>query len=242
MRGFINRFRNITVVMPNWSFWQKLENTLLSYFCFFQHRFDTLLFLLFNYYPYKTYIFNKKNLDKFLSSKGVVFISIHSGPYPLAGKIFSDNYPKHKLIVPFYWKDTLSIYPFFRKMFPKIGIQIIKLAGAMKEIDPILSLGGSTCLFLDAVLPVKHFMSVNIFNKKVPISTGPLYLAKRYNMPIIPIYTVQKKKTVILKVLNPIKYKNKSDKESMGLIGKTLEKMVLDSLSQWQVVDKFLLR
>jgi lauroyl/myristoyl acyltransferase len=182
----------------------------------------------------------KEQLDKFLNKNGVIFISVHSGSYPLAGKIFYDNYPNHKIIIPFYKFNKYSIYETYKKLFKKININIIQLGGAMKEIDPVLKKGGSVCLFLDAALPVKNRVTANIFNNRVPFSTGALWLSKKYFKPIIPIYVHDNLGGIVLNVLPEIKTTKKSDRLIMKEISLSIEKMISMTLKQWHIADNFL--
>jgi hypothetical protein len=73
------RYQSLRIIRPDWNWIQKAHNTFQAYTSFFHQRLDTLLFLAFGYFPFKPEILGKKYLAKYLA-KGVIFISIHSGP------------------------------------------------------------------------------------------------------------------------------------------------------------------
>ncbi|EKE14213.1 MAG: hypothetical protein ACD_12C00630G0002 [uncultured bacterium] len=235
-----NRFKNISVIYPGMSFIKIMYFVIVGRINFFVSRLKTLLYLFFGFFPYKTKINGKRILDEFMSKNGAVFISVHSGSYPLAGKIFYDNYPGHKIITPFYKFNKYSAYGIYKKLFKKININIVQLGGAMKEIQPVLTSGGSVCLFLDAVLPVKNWVKVKIFNKDISLSTGPLWLSKKFSKPVIPIYVQDKGHEIILNVLPEIKIVGKNNDLIMKEITNSIEKMILLTIKQWHIADNFL--
>lgn len=234
-----NRFKNISLIYPEMSFTKKVYFVIIGRLNFFISRLKTLLYLFFGFFPYKIKINGKEILNKSINN-GAIFISVHSGSYPLAGKIFHDNYPGHKIITPFYKFNKYSVYGIYKKLFKKININIVQLGGAMKEIDPILANRGSICLFLDAALPVKNRVIVKIFNNFVPLSTGALWLSKKYLKPIIPIYIEDKGAEIVLNVLPEIKITGKNDDSVMKIIASCIENMVSITLKQWHIADNFL--
>lgn len=234
------RFKNISLAYPKMSFAKKIYFVIFGRTNFFVSRLKTLLFLFFGFFPYKTRINGKEALDKYINKSGAIFISVHSGSYPLAGKIFHDNYPSHKIITPFYKFNKYSAYEIYKKLFKRININIVQLGGAMKEIDPVLANGGSVCLFLDAALPVKNRVNVKIFNNPVPFPTGALWLSKKYSKPIIPIYVEDKGQEIVLNVLPEIKIVGKNDSLVMKEIALSIEKMISVTLKQWHIADNFL--
>ncbi|MEK7495579.1 MAG: hypothetical protein AAB603_03215 [Patescibacteria group bacterium] len=234
-----NRFKNISLAYPKMSFTKKMYFVIVGRINFFISRLKTLLFLFFGFFPYKTRVYGKETLDECMRKNGAIFISVHSGSYPMAGKIFHDNYPDHKIITPFYKFNKYSIYETYKKLFKRININIVQLGGAMKEIDPVLTNGGSVCLFLDAALPVKNSVVVKIFKNPIPLSTGALWLSKKYSKPIIPIYVQDKKQEIILNVLPEIKISGKNDDLVMKEIALSIENMISITLRQWHIADNF---
>ena len=112
----------------------------------------------------------------------------------------------------------------------------------MKDIRPVLLRGGSVVLFLDAELPVRHTEKVTMFNKRIELSTGALWLARKYDLAIIPVVINKKNGRLNAHFYEQIEYKNKGDAPVMQEIANKLEKMVLKNLKTWHVYDQFLLR
>lgn len=239
---FINNyFRILDIVRPNWPAIRKSYYCYLSLVSFFQHRFDTFKLLITGSFDYDVSFDGKEILDEVFSKTGAIFISIHSGPYTLAVKTFHDNFSsKRKIAVPFKHNYRVSVFKYFKKKLAPYGVELVALGGAMQKIDPILSQGGSTILFLDADLPANHVEEVNLFGRKKLLTTGPLWLARKYRLPIVPICVRKDKDSVHVKVFEPIKYKNKNQKEVMDEIAFSIEKMINLTLDQWQVYDRFL--
>lgn len=233
------RYKSAGVVRPNWSRWQRLINTFRGLGSFVVHRPASIGLLLFNHFPYHTHIRGKKILDTAIR-QGAVFFSVHSGPYPLAGRVLKERYPKLNLVAPFFYNKKLSIFPIFQTYFKRLGIQVVALGGAMKHIKPVLEKGGSACLFIDAHLPVKRKVAVAMFGKKIPISTGPLWLARTFRKPLIPIYITHHLGCITVHALPPIEYRYRSDAFVMQQIGQRLEYMINQTLDEWQIADEFM--
>lgn len=234
------RYKSLNIIRPNWGVWKKIINVCQAYTSFFQQRLNTCVFLLFGYFPFQTKIVGAKSLDTHIAN-GAIFVSIHSGPYPLAIKIIKDTYPKLSVVVPFYVHRAFSSFTLFKKLCAPLGIDIVPLGGAMNYIRPALKDNHSVCLFLDAEYPIKHTVNVTLFNKTIPISSGPVWLAKTFHKPIIPFYTARENNRIILRVLDPITNIGQSEQTIAQELADDVEEMITNSLTQWQVTDRFLL-
>lgn len=234
-----NFIANLNVVRPELSRTRKYNYCYSSFLSFFQHRLDTFRLLFRGNFNYEVSIQGKEILDEIYKQSGAIFITVHSGPYPLIGKIFYDQYSDRKLAVPFN-HGRITLFHFLKRRFSPLGIELVALGGAMKIIEPVLSSGGSAMLFLDSALPVKHVEKVTIFGKKRVLTTGPLWLAKKYNLPIVPICTRKDKNTIRVNVFKPIEYLGESQKDVMDNITLVMENMINLTLDQWQVYDGFL--
>lgn len=238
----IKYYQNLDVIKPEWSFFKKSLYSVRSILSMIFQRIAVLSFLFFGFFPFKVKINDRKLLDKAMK-EGTVFLGIHSGPFPLAGKIINDFHPDKKVVATFYHKNKISVFPIFRKFFRKLGFTIVALGGAMKEIDPILKGGGSMALFLDARLPVpeKRTKEVKIFGKKRRLSTGAHFLATKYDLNVVPFYVKRKGMTIELYLLPEINYKGVKQEKFLKDVVKSLEYMIEDTLKSWQTYDTFLL-
>ena len=231
-------YKNHRIANPDWRRIKTAYYTYLSFKSLVRQRYDSLLFLKYGKFKYKVNIINKKYLDKAFKNGGVVFISIHADSYPLAIKIFRDFYKNKKIIVPFYQQYKVSAYKYLKKKFSKHGVHLIRLGGAMKEVDPILSKGGSIVLFLDAALPVNHSVKVNMFGNEVKMSTGPHFLAEKYGLTIVPFCIDRKGKNMNFRLFKPINHKGKNKEKVTQETADIIEKMILMNFKRWQLFDK----
>jgi len=233
-------YKNHRIINPDWRRVKIAYYTYLSFKSLVRQRYDSFLFLKFGKFKYKSNIINKKYLDRAFKTGGVAFVSIHADSYPLGVKIFGDFYNNRKIIIPFYQKYKVSAYKYFKKKFSSHGVEMVRLGGAMREVESILSKGGSIVLFLDAELPVKHAVRVKMFGKDVSLSTGPYYLAEKYGLTIIPFCVDRKEKNINLRLFKPIEHKGKSKEKVTQEAADIIEKMILMNLRRWQLFDKVL--
>jgi lauroyl/myristoyl acyltransferase len=239
-RSLYYSYKNHRTINPDWRRVKTAYYTYLSVRSFLKQRYDSFLLLKFGKFKYKSNIVNKKYLDSALKKGGVVFVSIHADSYPLAGKVYGDFYKTKKIIVPFYHHNKVSVFNYFKKKFEPHGIDIVRLGGAMKEVGPILSDGGSIVLFLDAEIPVNRSVEVEMFGKIMNLSTGPYYLADKYGLTIIPFSVDRKGKSLNLRLFKPISHKGKSKEKVTQEIADVLQKMILMNLKRWHVFDRVL--
>lgn len=237
----ISYYKNLDIIKPKWSFLKKVFFSIRSLLSMIFQRIMVLLLLFFNIFIFKVKIYGKETLDKAMSD-GAVFLGVHSGPYPVVGRVFHDLYPDKEVISTFYHKNKISIFPIYKKFFKKLGFTIVALGGAMKQIDPILKGGGSMTLFLDARLPVpeKRTQKVKMFGIDRQLSTGPYYLANKYDLRVVPIYVKREGLTLNIHVLQEIGHKGVDQKVFMNSVASSLEYMIEDTLKSWQTYDEFL--
>jgi len=235
------RYMSMGLVRPTWVPGKRVLHVIEAVWKFGIYRIQTLLFLLFGWMPYKKTIwYGKPVLDRALAKGGAVLITVHSGPYPLGGKAFFDAYPDTPLVAPFFWRSKISSFQLFRRLFRKLGITIVALGGAMKQIGPIIEKGGAVLLCMDAALPVKRTAPVTMFGKSgIRLTTGPLWIAKTYGVPIIPMYVREEVGQLQMHILKPIPVTGKPDMEVMDSIAGAVESMIEKTLDQWQTMDEF---
>ena len=237
----VRYYQNLTVIKPNWPVYKRALFAVRSVLSMIFQRIVTFLYLFFGVFPFKVKIHNQEILAKAIKN-GAVFLGVHSGSYPLLGKVVHDLYPDKEVVVTFYHKNKISVFPIFQKFFKKLGFTIVALGGAMATIDPILKRGGSMTLFLDARLPVpeKRTQRVKMFGIDRQLSTGPYFLATTYNLQVVPIYVKRTGLTLEVMVL-PIIDHQVSQEVFMKNVAKALEIMIDDTLKSWQTYDTFLL-
>ncbi|PJC42445.1 MAG: hypothetical protein CO040_04285 [Candidatus Pacebacteria bacterium CG_4_9_14_0_2_um_filter_36_8] len=238
----IKYYQNLDVIKPHWHPFKKVVFSLRSMLSMIFQSLVVFQLLFFNFFPFKVKIHNKKILDKAIKH-GAVFLTVHSGPYPLMGRIIHDFYPNKKIVVTFYHRNKISVFPIFKKFFERLGVTVVALGGAMKTIGPILKSGGSMTLLLDARLPVpKHRTEkVRLFDKERNLSTGPYYLSTNHNLNVVPIYVKRQGMTLHVYALTEIPHQKISKKTFMKKVAKSLELMIEDTLKSWQTYDTFLL-
>lgn len=239
---FIRTFQHYSIVKPSSSIVSRLVYTVRSVWHFNNQRWYSFLLGVFGYYPFRIVIHNKSSLVRDIKN-GEVFISIHSGPYPLAVKALGSLLSDHQeIIVPFFVASTRYFYEVSRRWFLKYRVRIVGLGGAMSAVDDVMNRKGSICLFLDAKLPVTYIQHVSMFGKMVPMSTGPIFLAKKYHKRIVPLYVkLEKNMELHIYRCTPIQYKNKTEVITMNNISRCVEEMIRKTITQWQPVERYLL-
>lgn len=237
---FTHHYDTLAIVIPR-SFWHRRAwLTVRSWLSVIFQRLAVCALMFIDYFPFKVKFVDKQRLDEAVK-QGAVLLTVHSGPYPLLGKVFGRFYPGKELAVTFYHSRKISFFPLFRRFFRRLRITVVALGGAMKEVDPILQGGGSMVLFLDAKLPINRTEKVWLFGKERQLSTGPYFLAKQYGLTVLPIYVKRKGLTLTVETLPAIPVRQQTQQRFMQQVALSLERMITDTLPSWQSFDRFLL-
>jgi lauroyl/myristoyl acyltransferase len=240
LSALLYRYWTMRYVRPEWSRIHRAAHLGGALFKFARYRVETFLFLIFGYMPYRVKWFGKDELDLAIAHGGAVLMTVHSGPYPLAGRFFRDAYPETPLVAPFFWRSKLSSFTLFRRLFKRLDITVVALGGAMKEIGPALEHGGVVLTCMDAALPVKRTQPVRMFDRQgVRLTTGPLWLSRKYRISVIPMYVREEDGFLEMHLLPALSVADLPDDRAMAIIGSTVERMIEATVDQWQAMDEF---
>jgi len=239
---FKNCYKNYRLIDPKRPTHKVLLLCILSFATFFRQRIEYFYLFKTNKCYFKFHMEGSEIIEEIYKKTGAIFITIHSGSYPMIFKILGEKFSTRNIVVPFNYHRKVSVFNLFKKHFIIWGIEIVRLGDAMPKIDQILSGGGSAILFIDTEIPIndKYKQKVKMFATSVNMTTGPVYLAKKYSLPIVPICVIHNKRKLTLKVFAPVNCGLKRDDEIMNELAESVEKMVGLSLGRWQPYDKFL--
>ena len=111
--------------------------------------------------------------------------------------------------------------------------QIKKGIGGLKDLLKLNKEGYSTALMIDQ--RVTQGSRLNFFNEKAFTTTIPAQLAKKFNIPVVPIFIERFDGIKFrMKVHKPLYFSDKSSTDVItGQLNKILEKMILDSPNYW---------
>ena len=235
--SFYHLYKNYRVVKPGWPRRKTAYYCLLTIKTLARERRDSIYFLLTGRSFYKTKIVNKGILDNIYNKGGAVIISTHSSSYPLLAMIHGKFYKDKKLAIP----HKARFFGHLKRKFSSMGIEVVRLGGAMKEIDKVLKNKGSVLLYIDTEMPEKYSQEVDMFGKSIHLSTSPLWISKKYGIPIVPMFVKKEGNYLKLVVYESIQHKNLTKVQAMQKIANTIEMMILDSLKVWNMYDRFLI-
>ena len=111
--------------------------------------------------------------------------------------------------------------------------QIKKGIGGLKDLLKLNKEGYSTALMIDQ--RVTQGSRLNFFNEKAFTTTIPAQLAKKFNIPVVPIFIERFDGIKFrMKVHKPLYFSDKSSTDVItGQLNKILERMILDSPNYW---------
>ncbi|HCR81475.1 MAG: hypothetical protein UY13_C0002G0167 [Candidatus Pacebacteria bacterium GW2011_GWB1_47_8] len=237
---FTHHYDSLAIILPKSYWYRRALLTVRSWVSVIFQRLVVCALLFFDFFPFKVEFENKKLVDAAIR-QGAVLLTVHSGPYPVFSKVFERFYPDKELAVTFYHARKVSFFPLFRRFFRRMGVTVIALGGAMREIDPVLTNGGSMVLFLDAKLPISRTERVWLFGKERQLSTGPYFLAKKYGLKVLPLYVSRKGLTLSIHTLPAIPHARQTQQRFMQQVAMAVEQMIINTLPSWQAFDRFLL-
>ena len=111
--------------------------------------------------------------------------------------------------------------------------QIKKGVGGLKQLIVLKKKNFSTALMIDQRL--SEGVLSNFFNEKAFTTTIPAQLAKKFNIPVVPVY-IERIKDLNFKISinNPINFSKEDSVENITLkLNQVLETMILKKPEQW---------
>ena len=167
------------------------------------------------------------------SNKPVVFISGHFSNFELMAM----NIEKAGIELSAIYRPLNNI--FLNKIIEKIRKkyicknQIKKGIGGMRELIKFQNNNCSTALMIDQ--RVSEGKKASFFNLEAYTTTIPAQLAKKFDMPIVPIFIERVHDTNFkIRIYNPIRFlKDDSILDITNKLNKTLEDMILKNPGQW---------
>ena len=111
--------------------------------------------------------------------------------------------------------------------------QIKKGIGGLKELIKLNNEGYSTALMIDQ--RVSEGIKSNFFGRKAFTTTIPAQLAKKFALPVVPIFIERIGNLKFkMKVFDPINFSKEDSMENVtSRLNKILENMILDNPNEW---------
>ncbi len=176
----------------------------------------------------------KKHIDK-----PIIFVVPHLDIHFLNAKIIAKKVDRPILIPLRGSMVQQNIEKLIYKELSIENLHFTRLGGAMPEVEELLKNKGVLIMPLDAVLPLKYKRTVNFFGYKFDVSTGPFWLAQKYNVPIYSGYGIfdDKKMKIDLYIDNEIEVRN--EEQTLNEIIKRFERYITSNPGSWNHTDDF---
>lgn len=185
-------------------------------------------------------ITGKENLKKIKKGQGMICVAPHLGLNTLTVKFFAETVNRECLIIMRQNWGSEKLETFVRKHYGSDKVKIVKLGGSMPKVEKTLKTGGVVLLAVDAVLPIKYKQTVDFFGRKFDLSTGPAWLAEKFDVPLITAYGTFEKdtQTIGIHIDSPLDV-GKTTGETTQKLAKRLEKYIFDNPGQWFQSDDY---
>ncbi|MPM48386.1 hypothetical protein SDC9_95110 [bioreactor metagenome] len=134
-----------------------------------------------------------------------------------------------------------------RKMEEKIyqylsdnSVKMCLLGGAMQEVQRVVKAKGVVILAMDAILPVKHNQEVDFFGSCFSMSSGALWLAEKFQLPIFSVYAILDTKKHLQVKVDPIRLeKDQAVQEKIEAISERVSTYIKANPGCWNLADDY---
>jgi KDO2-lipid IV(A) lauroyltransferase len=174
----------------------------------------------------------KEYIDKLQKEdQQFIYITAHLGNLDILGVIIGHFFGKTTHVQQKIKNPYLSDY--MQKQREKYGIRVIEKYGAMKKLFLALKRGEIISLVIDQNTNPKYASKVKFLGKDELQLTTSTTLAKRFNIPILPVFIVgeEDKYKVIFK--EPIYPHDKSEDELNQLQADVMSEMIFNYPKEW---------
>ena len=178
-------------------------------------------------------ISGNKNIQNISKENPVIFISGHFANFELMSmEITKKDIPLATIYRPL---NNLFLNPFMEFLRKKYVCknQIKKGINGVREAIDYIKKNHSLALMIDQ--RVSEGEKINFFNKNALTTTLPAQLAKKYNIPIVPVFIKRRKDNNFnLEFYDPISPSKFKDKIELSIkLNTVLEKMIHKNPEQW---------
>ena len=174
----------------------------------------------------------KELKELLIKGKPVIFVSGHFANFELMSMEISKM--NIKLATIYRPLNNYFLNPFMEYLRKKYicANQIKKGIKGVKESISFLKSGYSIALMIDQ--RVSEGEKINFFNKSALTTTLPAQLAKKFNIPIVPVFINREEDNFKIKFFSAIKFSDKHNKfEISENLNKILEQMISNNPNQW---------
>ena len=174
----------------------------------------------------------KELKELLIKGKPVIFVSGHFANFELMSMEISKM--NIKLATIYRPLNNYFLNPFMEYLRKKYicANQIKKGIKGVKESISFLKSGYSIALMIDQ--RVSEGEKINFFNKSALTTTLPAQLAKKFNIPIVPVFINREEDDFKIKFFSAIKFSDKHNKfEISENLNKILEQMISNNPNQW---------
>lgn len=145
---------------------------------------------------------------------------------------------KRQIIVPI--RGTTHDQIIEKQIYQYLSTKQVKmqlLGGAMGEIEQIVKNKGIIILALDAILPIKYKLIVDFFSSRFAMSSGALWLADRFSLPIFSVCSILQKKQMKVVIEHIDLSSIDNNEEKLARIAKRLEGYIVNNPGSWNLDD-----
>ena len=174
----------------------------------------------------------KELKELLIKGKPVIFVSGHFANFELMSMEISKM--NIKLATIYRPLNNYFLNPFMEYLRKKYicANQIKKGIKGVKESISFLKSGYSIALMIDQ--RVSEGEKIDFFNKSALTTTLPAQLAKKFNIPIVPVFINREEDDFKIKFFSAIKFSDKHNKfEISENLNKILEQMISNNPNQW---------
>ncbi len=170
--------------------------------------------------------------------KGALLFTAHLGNWELGGAIMTAL--GYRLNVVFLPQRLEKINRLFEKQRRERGLQLIPLGHAARGVLQAFKRKECVVMLADRDFTAHHH-PIDFFGKPAQLSSGPVRIAMRTGVPLVPSFVLrQKDDTFLLRFYPPILVTETSTAEEIELkIAKVMENEIAQNPSQWFIFENF---
>jgi len=166
--------------------------------------------------------------------KPFIYITAHMGNIDLLGKVIGKKIGR--MVQVFQRLNNPLLTEYMIKKRETYNLEIVEKHGAIKKLFLSLKQGKPISLIIDQNVRIKYATKINFLNKPAYQTNSTSNLAKKLDVPILPIFIVsdhdiEGKYKVIFK--KPIYPENKTEQELTQLQADVMSEMIFKYPQEW---------
>ena len=181
-----------------------------------------------------------EKLSRVYKDSAVICVVPHLGMSLLAAKLLAKHGNKRVVVTVRGLKKSSGFERLYIKRMSDSRLEFIKVGNAMERVAKAIEDKAIIVLGFDTIEGVKYSHKVKFFDREVALPSGPVWLASKYNLPVMAAAAVVEQRPFRIVIeTHPALQGVKNSPQQLQVLASSLEEQIKANPGSWCAHDKY---